>query len=122
PKPPGNSVLMFTGAALLLATIGLATVAFAWHTIDIQIAEQKAFIADPRTKAAPKKTTPTLGIALATLAGIMFAIANPLLDEAVVGEGAISAYGGFLLFAAGFFLASMLYIPFFMNFPVMGEP
>src|SRR5207302_9843100 len=30
-KPPGNSVLMFTGAALLLATIGLATVAFAWH-------------------------------------------------------------------------------------------
>lgn len=121
-RTQGNSVLTFSGAALLLATVALAALGYAWYKIDIQAEAQKAFIADPRTKAPPRESSPSVGIVLGAFAGILFAIANPMLEEATVGEGGISAYGGFLLFTVGFFLASQLYIPFFMNFPVVGEP
>ena len=45
-----------------------------------------------------------------------------LLGEAVSGENGVSAYGAALLLAAAVWGSSIVFVPFFLNFPVKGKP
>jgi glucose uptake protein len=71
--------LPFAGAVLLTLGVGLSILAYTWNVGDRQLAEQKAFIADPRTKAPPKKASPVRGVVLAVLGAIFLAIGRPML-------------------------------------------
>ncbi len=46
----------------------------------------------------------------------------PLVEIAKGGEDGLAPYGVGVLFAAGVVVSSFLYVPFFLNFPVDGEP
>jgi glucose uptake protein len=46
----------------------------------------------------------------------------PMLEMGKQGDGAVAPYGIAVLFGSGVLLSSLLYIPFFLNFPVTGDP
>ncbi|MEP6962140.1 MAG: hypothetical protein ABI995_08680, partial [Acidobacteriota bacterium] len=74
------------------------------------------------SKASPVAKTGTVGLILATIAGLFYGLFFPTLDQAVTGDNALSAYGAVLLVAVGIFGSSIVIVPFFLNFPVQGAP
>ena len=73
-------------------------------------------------KAPAKKAAPLKGVILAVLGGVFLAISRPMVNEAVAGDNGVSSYGTALLFGTGMVLSSLLFVPFFLNFPVEGRP
>jgi glucose uptake protein len=118
-----GAVLIFGGLTLILVAMIVAGVSYRWNLLDLQAEMQRAFIADPRTKAPPKvRGSAALSVTLGLLSGVFLGISSRMLGEATTGDNALAPYSAGLMFAAGFFLASLVYVPFFMNFPVAGAP
>jgi glucose uptake protein len=121
--PGTGAALPFGGAAVVLIAVCAAALAYSNHLDDRRAAAQQAFLADPRSKHAPRRAGASKGILLSILAGLLMGAFYPILDEARSGgDNGVAPYGLMLLFAGGVFASTILYVPFFLNFPVTGKP
>jgi glucose uptake protein len=123
-NPQGNAALLFGGAGMVL--LAIVVDAFAYNSyLELKFLEAQnvALQADPR---APKKRTRKAGagrgIALSIVGGILMGLFYPLVEAGKAGDSGVGPYGIALLFAGGVLFSSIIYIPFFLNFPVAGEP
>jgi len=125
-EPPAGMLLAIVGAALLLAALVLAAYSYS-NYLDARAAAAKksALQVDPRSKTA-KRAARAPGAARAVVLGIVGGLAlglfAPLLDAGRQGDGGVAPYGLALLFAAGIFVSTIVFGPFFVNFPVSGGP
>lgn len=122
-NPQGDPLLLFGGALLVLIAIVVDGIAYSSYLAAKQEAEIKALSPDPRVKAARKNQPGAArGIFLSVVSGILMGMFYPLVEMAKGGEDGIAPYGVGVLFGIGVFVTSLLYVPFFLNFPVNGEP
>lgn len=121
-NPQGDPILLFGGALLVTAAIIVDAFAYGTYLDAKQAAAQKALTPDPRAKTRKRAPGAARGIALSIVSGILMGTFYPIVEMAKQGENGVSPYGVGVLFAAGVFLSSLVYIPFFLNFPVDGPP
>jgi glucose uptake protein len=119
---PGDAVPIFSGAVLLLATILLSALAFRWFIDETQPAPQRGFVPAPRSQRSSPRAKFAVSLFLALASGIALGVSGPLVTESMSSEVGASAYGAFLLFSASALISSLFFVPFFLNFPVQGEP
>lgn len=121
-NPQGSAVLLFGGAFLVL--VALIVDAFAYSVyLDVKRTRELAANPDPRGKRkAAQGPGAARGIALSIVSGILMGMFYPLVEMGREGDNGVAPYGIGLLFSAGVFLSSLFYLPFFMNFPVEGDP
>ncbi len=117
-----NAIVLFGG--ILLLVVAALTNAFAYSGyIDAgQIAEATALKAEPRSKSRARPPRAATGIILSVLGGIVVGLSYPLLELGRSGAPGVAPYGFAVLFAAGVLFSTLLYVPFFLNFPVHGQP
>lgn len=118
-NPQGNPILLFGGVVLVVIAIIVDAFAYSGY-LDAQVEALRR--KDPRAKAKSRSGTAARGIILSILSGILMGMFYPLVEMGREGEAGVAPYGLALLFGAGVLLSSLLYIPFFMNFPVDGQP
>lgn len=122
-NPQSNPLLVASGAALILVAIVLTSFAYSGY-LDAKRAEAMAALqADPRAKRKlASQPGPGRGIAVSVVSGIFMGALFPVLEFARQGDDGVAPYGLGMLFSAGMLMSSLLFLPFFMNFPVQGEP
>jgi glucose uptake protein len=122
-RPGMNPMMSFGGAVVTLVAVVLSIIAHRWYLESESHKTIKALRADPRAKNAP--ATPSGGakaFVLATISGLLFSLFFPAMREAVSGDDGVSSYGVAILMAVGIFFSSIIVVPFFLNFPVKGQP
>ena len=117
-----NSALLFTGLVLILAAI-LAEI-FAYRSYLDALANQAKGgpVLDQGTRLPVRPPKVALGITLSVVSGIAWGFFFPLIDTSRSGENGVGPYGVAGLIGVGMFFSTLLYVPFFINFPVQGEP
>lgn len=122
-QPGVNPVLGLGGAALAFAA---AVSAIAAHSANLQArraAADAAALANPDARAKPvRRHSAAKAAALAILAGLVYAVSFPLLDRVAETDIGLSAYSAALTISAGVFFSNLVILPFFLNFPVRGQP
>lgn len=123
-NPQADPILLFGGALLVVVAIIVDAFAYGTYLEARQAAAVKALQPDPRAKTKTRKRGlgAARGIVLSIVSGILMGAFYPIVVLAKEGENGVSPYGVAILFGAGVFLSSLVYIPFFLNFPVDGEP
>ena len=122
-NPQGNPTLLFGGALLVVVAIIVDAFAYSAYLEAKKAAAIMALNEDPRAKKkAEKEPGAARGIALSIVSGVLMGTFYPMVEVAKAGEIGVAPDGIGLLFSAGIFFSSLLYLPFFMNFPVTGEP
>ncbi len=122
-RPGVNPMLAAAGAVVVVVAAILAYIAYRWYLVDAAHRAIKALSADPRAKATiPKDETGIKGMVLAVIAGLAFSLFFPAMRQATEGDNGVSPYGAVLFLAAGVFGSSIIFVPFFLNFPVRGKP
>ncbi len=116
-----NAPLLFGGLVLILAAVLTTIVAYRSYLEALLVKSKAVPQLDPATRllARPKVG---LGIALGAISGVSWGFFFPLLDSSRSGENGVGPYGVAGLIAAGMLFSTLLYVPFFVNFPVQGEP
>lgn len=117
-NPQGNPILLFGGVALVVIAIIVDAMAYSSY-LRAQMPVAKP---DPRGKVRVRRTKAANGIVLSVLSGILMGMFYPLVEIGKAGESGVAPYGIALLFAGGVLFSTLLYVPFFLNFPVQGEP
>jgi glucose uptake protein len=108
-KPEGNTGLLFTGVAVIVAAIYLSMLSY-------------KRLANEQKKASAR------GILLSVGAGLLIAFFYGLvvksLDNSFVtgGAGKLTPFTGVFFFAVGVAVSTPVFNPFFMRYPVQGEP
>ncbi len=122
-NPQGNPTLLFGGALLVVAAIVVDAFAYSAYLDQKKTEAIKALNEDPRgRKKAANAPGAGRGIALSIVSGILMGTFYPMVEIAKAGEVGVAPYGIGLLFGGGVLFSSLLYLPFFMNFPVEGDP
>ena len=121
-NPQGDPLMLFSGVALVVVSIILASAGYTANIEARRMAAAKAAAADPG--APPRRRLPRAarGIALSAICGVIMGLFYPLLIHEAWAEPAISPYGTAVLFGTGVLISTFLYNPFFMNFPIQGRP
>jgi glucose uptake protein len=107
-KPQGNPVLLFTGAAIVVAAIVVD--AFAYRALEAGKAAQAA------------RRVSGKGIALSLLSGVLMGSFFPLVEMGKAGPLGLGPYAVGFVFAVGVFLSTFIFNLLFMNLPVEGPP
>ncbi len=108
-KPEGNVYLLFGGVIVICLAIYLSMLSY-------------------RRLAKEQKKPSAKGILLSVAAGVLIAFFYGLvvksLDNGFLagGSGTLTPFTGVFLFAVGVFISTFVFNPFFMRFPVEGEP
>jgi glucose uptake protein len=118
----GSPGLLFGGALLVLGAVIAAAFTHSERLADKAAQDKGPPKYDPRTKTIVRPPSGVKGIVVSLLSGLFLALFYPLLDLSRTGDDAIGPYGIALLFAGGVLFSTLLYNPFLMNFPVVGEP
>src|SRR5580658_3506398 len=122
-NPQGNPMLLFGGALLVVIAIIVDAFAYSAYLEAKKAAAIAALNEDPRAKKkAERAPGAARGIALSIVSGVLMGAFYPMVEVAKAGEIGVAPYGVGLLFSGGILFSSLLYLPFFMNFPVDGEP
>jgi len=121
-NPQGNPILLFSGVALVVVAIIVDALAYGAYLDAKQLAAQTALTADPRAKVRRRALGAGRGITLSVLSGILMGLFYPLVEIAKGGDAGVGPYGIAVLFSAGVLMSTVLYAPFFLNFPVSGPP
>jgi glucose uptake protein len=122
-QPRGSFAMLLGGLALVLFAVILQSLAYSGY-VGAKRAVAKAMQPDPRDARIPRSARPpsaAKGIVLSFLSGILIGLSYLLVDAGRSGENGVSPYGLGLLFAGGLFLSTLLFNPFFINFPVYGK-
>ena len=122
------------GAGLLLAALVMGAAAYSNYLIARSEAAKEAAkseaakkdVSQPGGRSKRTKSTRSRGLILALTLGVAGGIAlglfRPLLDVGSQGDGGVAPYGAALLFAVGVLVSTVILNPFFLNFPVAGDP
>jgi len=123
-NPQGNPILLFGGVFLVVGAIIVDAFAYSGYLDDQEDAAKKAALQiDPRAKKRPPKPTGAArGILLSIVSGLLMGAFYPMLELSRQGEIGLAPYSLALLFGVGVLISSLFYLPFFLNFPVEGEP
>jgi glucose uptake protein len=122
-NPQGNPTLLFSGAFLVVVAIVVDAFAYSGYLEQKKNEAIAALNPDPRVrKKMLNEPGPARGIALSIVSGLLMGAFYPMVEIAKAGEIGVAPYGIGLLFGAGVLFSSLFYLPFFMNFPVEGEP
>ncbi|HTS77325.1 MAG TPA: hypothetical protein VMG40_14025 [Bryobacteraceae bacterium] len=123
-NPQGSAVLLFGGAFLVLLAIIVDAFAYSGYIQAKREAEIAALNPDPRAKKKKLPSTPAAarGIVLSIVSGLLMGAFYPMVEIGRQGDTGVAAYGIGLLFSGGVLFSSLFYLPFFMNFPVAGDP
>ena len=76
---------------------------------------------DPGTKLPVRSPKSSLGITLSIVSGVAWGFFFPLVETSRSGENGVGPYGVAGLLGTGLLFSTLLYVPFFVNFPVQGE-
>ena len=106
----GNSMLLFGGAALVVAAIVVDALAHTWRPKEMV------------TPGKKKKAGGTKGILLSVIAGILMGTFYPLVVKSMTEPNAAQPYLACLMFAIGVFSSTLIFNVMFMNLPVEGPP
>ncbi len=107
-KPQGNPVLLFTGAAIVVAAIVVD--AFAYRALEAGKA------AENQRRVSGK------GIALSLVSGLLMGSFFPLVEMGKSGPQGLGPYAIGFVFTLGVFVSTFVFNLFFMRFPVEGPP
>jgi glucose uptake protein len=121
-RPGMNPMMSFGGAVVTLVAVVLSVIAYHWYLESESNKTIKALRADPRAKGVAAPPGPGKAIALAAVSGLLFSLFFPTMHEAVSGDDGVSSYGVAILMAVAIFATSIVIVPFFLNFPVKGQP
>jgi glucose uptake protein len=117
-----NPLLLFGGLGLVLAALVIDVIACRSHLASLKEASKSGPALDPRTRLPVRTAITTRGVILGVLSGIALGFFYPVLDSCREGDGGVGPYGLAALIGSGMFFSTLLYMPFFMNFPVNGAP
>lgn len=116
-----NLVLASSGAAMALVAVVLAALAYRWRLSDEEHEEEVALRTDPRAKKnVPPKPSTRSGPVLAVLAGIVLALFLRTLGNGITEDGGVGPYGALLLLSVGVVGTTIVFVPFFLYFPLRG--
>jgi len=117
-----NAALLFGGLVLFVAAV-LAQIFAYWSYLDVLSGKSKSGpLLNPATKLPVRPPKAGLAITISILSGITWGFFFPLIDASRSGENGVGPYGLAGLLAVGVLFSTLLYVPFFVNFPVQGEP
>jgi glucose uptake protein len=116
-QPDVNRMPAFGGAATVLIAIVVNIMAYRWYLAGLQAKDVQS---DPR-KNPPRSGKGAKAVGLAFFSGLLLAVFFPLLGRATVLDAGLAPYGAALVISAGVVCSSILFIPFFLNFPVKGQ-
>jgi glucose uptake protein len=114
--------LLFGGIVLILGAVLANIFAYRSHLDALSSKSKTGPILDPGTRLPVRSPKATLGILLCILSGIAWGFFFPLIESSRSGENGVGPYGIGGLIAVGMAFSTLLYVPFFVNFPVQGEP
>ncbi len=120
--PQGSALFYFGGAALAMAAAVLAASAYSCYTRAQRASARKAAAGNPGARPAAGPPRALKGIVLSIFGGIFIGLVYPVLGRATAGENGIGPYGAALFVGAGVLLSTIVYNPFFLNFPIQGKP
>jgi glucose uptake protein len=130
-NPQGNPVLLFGGAAIVVAAIVVDAMAYRIHERNRQPVAAMAAAPEPRSAAARtghssparnKGSSSAKGIVLSLIAGVLMGSFYPLVEMGKRGDNGLSPYAIALVFAIAVFLSTFIFNIFFMVAPVQGAP
>ncbi len=119
--PPANSALLFGGMVLILGAVLADIFAYRSHLTALASKSKSAAIVDPGTRLPVRNPSANVGIILSVVSGIAWGFFFPLVDTARSGDAGVGPYGVAGLIAGAMFASTLLYVPFFLNFPVQGQ-
>jgi len=117
-----NAFLLFSGAALILAAMVVDSIAYRSHVDALAAAAKGGPMLDPRTRLPVRTPVAAQGILMSIFAGIPLGFFLPVVDSSRLGDNGVGPYGLAALIGGGMFFSTLIYVPFFINFPVQGEP
>jgi glucose uptake protein len=118
----GNALVLVGGLVLVVAAIVIDVIAYHSHLDSLKEASKLRPVLDPRTRQPARSSNTARGVLLGVLSGIALGFFFPIVDSSREGDGAVGPYTLAALIGFGMFFSTLLYMPFFMNFPVRGEP
>jgi glucose uptake protein len=114
--------LLLGGLGLLFAALVINVIAYRSHLSAMKEATKLGPVTDPRTQRAVRTPIANRGIVLSILSGIVLGFFFPMVDSSRLGDSGVGPYGLAVLIAIGMFFSTLLFVPFFVNFPVYGDP
>jgi glucose uptake protein len=117
-----NALLLFGGLVLVLAALVIDVFAYHSHLDALKEASKLGPVLDPRTGLPVRNSITARGVVLGILCGIALGFFFPVVDSSRLGDGALGPYTLAALIGFSMFFSTLLYAPFFMNFPVQGAP
>ena len=119
----GSTIMLFGGALLLLIAAVVNAIAYSGYRESKRAQAIAALQPDPRArKKLQAEPGAARGIALAVVSGIVMGFFRPLIEMATEGDGGVAPYGTVLLMSGGMLVAALVLLPFFMAFPIQGDP
>lgn len=120
--PPTSAALLFGGMLLILFAVLADIVAYRSHLTALSSKSKSPMIADPGTGLPVRNLKYGVGIVLSVISGIAWGFSFPLIDTARSGDAGVGPYGVAGIIGGAIFASTLLYVPFFLNFPVQGQP
>lgn len=117
-----NALLLFVGLVLVLMAVLVDIVAYRSHLDAMAAASKSGPMLDPRTKLPVRTPLAARGIVLSLLSGVVWGFFFPVVDASRGGDNGVGPYGLAALIGVGMFFSTLVYVPFFINFPVQGDP
>jgi glucose uptake protein len=116
-----NAALLFCGLALLLGAVLADIFAYRSYLEDLSNKSKTGPTLDPATRLPVRPPKAGLGITFSVVSGIAWGFFFPLVETSRSGENGVGPYGVAGMIGAAMFASTLLYIPFFINFPVQGD-
>jgi glucose uptake protein len=116
-KPSSNLPLLFSGCALIAASIVVAAIAYNI----MGVIRHEALARAGKAKSTRRPTT-VKAVILALVGGILLGSFFPMMQKATEGEVGLGPYAVMVVFSIGIFFSTFVFSLFFMNLPVEGEP
>jgi glucose uptake protein len=117
-----NPALLFTGLVLIIGAVLADIFAYRSHLDALANASRSGPMLDPRTRLPVRPPSAKRGMILALVSGLIWGFFIPLVDSGRLGDNGVGPYGMAALIGGAILLSTLLYVPFFLNFPVKGEP
>jgi glucose uptake protein len=105
-SPAGNPLMLFGGAALVVAAIVVDALAYKTHA---------------RSKGSAQRFS-VKGLVLSLVSGVLMGSFYPLVQMSTRSEIGLGPYSVGLIFALGVLVSTLVLNLYFMNLPVQGEP
>lgn len=120
--PPTNAALLFGGLVLILLAVLADIFAYRSHQTALASKSKSPAMLDPGTRLPVRNPKSGVGIILSLIGGIAWGFFFPLVDSSRSGDSGVGPYGVAGLIAGAMLASTLLYVPFFLNFPVQGQP